>query len=90
MVTETELRLKDGRTLHAYDTGADGTAGRLTVFWHHGTPNIGAPPSPFSRPRLGSAFAGCRTTGPDMADLLPTETGMWHPRPPMFRASPTR
>jgi pimeloyl-ACP methyl ester carboxylesterase len=55
MVTETELRLKDGRTLHAYDTGADGTAGRLTVFWHHGTPNIGAPPEPLfpAAARLG-------------------------------------
>ena len=55
-MTETELRLKDGRTLHAYDTGADGAAaGRLTVFWHHGTPNIGAPPEPLfpAADRLG-------------------------------------
>ncbi|MEU8262364.1 alpha/beta hydrolase [Micromonospora sp. NPDC048999] len=43
MVTETDLRLGDGRTLHVYDTGG---AGRLAVFWHHGTPNIGAPPAP--------------------------------------------
>ena len=28
-----------------YDTGSD-AAGRLAVFWHHGTPNIGAPPEP--------------------------------------------
>jgi pimeloyl-ACP methyl ester carboxylesterase len=40
---ETDLRLADGRTLHVYDTGR---AGELTVFWHHGTPNIGAPPEP--------------------------------------------
>ena len=56
MVTETQLRLKDGRTLHAYDTGADGTAaGQLAVFWHHGTPNIGAPPEPLfpAAARLG-------------------------------------
>jgi pimeloyl-ACP methyl ester carboxylesterase len=46
VVTETDLQLGDGRTLHVYDTGADGTAGRLAVFWHHGTPNIGAPPEP--------------------------------------------
>ena len=46
MVTETDLELSDGRTLHIYDTGADDANGRLAVFWHHGTPNIGAPPEP--------------------------------------------
>jgi pimeloyl-ACP methyl ester carboxylesterase len=43
VVTETDVELSDGRTLHVYDTGA---GGRLSVFWHHGTPNIGAPPEP--------------------------------------------
>jgi pimeloyl-ACP methyl ester carboxylesterase len=43
MLTEFDLELGDGRTLHAYDRGGDG---RLPVFWHHGTPNIGAPPEP--------------------------------------------
>jgi pimeloyl-ACP methyl ester carboxylesterase len=46
VVTETDLELSDGRTLHVYDTGTDDTDGRLAVFWHHGTPNIGAPPEP--------------------------------------------
>jgi pimeloyl-ACP methyl ester carboxylesterase len=46
MVTETDLRLRDGRTLHAYDAAADGGATRLAVLWHHGTPNRGAPPEP--------------------------------------------
>ncbi len=46
MVTETDLELSDGRTLHMYDTGEDDSDGRLAVFWHHGTPNIGAPPAP--------------------------------------------
>jgi pimeloyl-ACP methyl ester carboxylesterase len=41
-VIETDLTLDDGRTLHVYDTGS----GDLTVFWHHGTPNIGTPPEP--------------------------------------------
>ena len=46
MVTETDLALDDGRTLHVYDTGTgDGTTG-LAVFWHHGTPSTGAPPEP--------------------------------------------
>jgi pimeloyl-ACP methyl ester carboxylesterase len=44
VVTEIDLQLGDGRTLHVYDTDAD--ADRLAVFWHHGTPNIGAPPEP--------------------------------------------
>ena len=46
MVTETDLELGDGRTLHVYDTCADDAGSRLAVFWHHGTPNIGAPPAP--------------------------------------------
>jgi pimeloyl-ACP methyl ester carboxylesterase len=46
VVTETGLELSDGRTLHVYDTGADDADGRLAVFWHHGSPNIGAPPEP--------------------------------------------
>jgi pimeloyl-ACP methyl ester carboxylesterase len=45
VVTETDLELSDGRSLHAYDTGDDAGT-RLAVFWHHGTPNIGAPPEP--------------------------------------------
>jgi pimeloyl-ACP methyl ester carboxylesterase len=55
VVTETDLELGDGRTLHAYDTGADDAAGRLAVFWHHGSPNIGAPPEPLfsAADRLG-------------------------------------
>jgi pimeloyl-ACP methyl ester carboxylesterase len=44
MVREFDLDLGDARTLHAYDAGGDGE--RLAVFWHHGTPNIGAPPAP--------------------------------------------
>ena len=54
-VTETDLELGDGRTLHVYDTGADGADGWLAVFWHHGTPNIGAPPNPLfpAADRLG-------------------------------------
>jgi pimeloyl-ACP methyl ester carboxylesterase len=46
MLTEIDLELGDGRTLHVYDTDADGFDTRLAVFWHHGTPNTGAPPEP--------------------------------------------
>lgn len=43
---EFDLTLTDGQTLHVYDTGAPEGGAALTVFWHHGTPNIGAPPAP--------------------------------------------
>jgi pimeloyl-ACP methyl ester carboxylesterase len=46
VVTEADLELRDGRTLHLYDTSADAADARLAVFWHHGTPNLGAPPEP--------------------------------------------
>jgi pimeloyl-ACP methyl ester carboxylesterase len=50
-VHELDLTLDDGRTLHAYDAGGDG----LPLFWHHGTPNLGAPPRPLfpAAERLG-------------------------------------
>jgi pimeloyl-ACP methyl ester carboxylesterase len=59
-VTETDLDLGNGRTLHWYDTGADGAAGRLAVFYHHGTPNIGSPPAPLfpASERLGLRWLG--------------------------------
>ena len=46
MVTQTDLELSDGRTLHYYDTGGNDAGDRLAVFWHHGTPNTGEPPLP--------------------------------------------
>jgi len=45
MLTETDLRLPDGRTLHCYDTGS-GYDADLVVVYHHGTPNVGPPPAP--------------------------------------------
>lgn len=60
---ELDLPLVDGRTLHAYDSGPDG--GRLTVMWHHGTPNIGAPPAPLfgDARRLGIRWISCDRPG---------------------------
>lgn len=46
MLIERDIELPDGRTLHLYDTGTSGDADELAVFWHHGTPNTGAPPAP--------------------------------------------
>ena len=57
-VRETVLKLDEGRRLRVYDTydtGAGGGADALTVFWHHGTPNVGLPPEPLfaTSERLG-------------------------------------
>jgi pimeloyl-ACP methyl ester carboxylesterase len=59
VVTETDLQLSDGRTLHVYDTSEDDADDRLAVFWHHGSPNIGAPPEPLfaAADRLGIRWA---------------------------------
>lgn len=52
IVLEMDLELEDGRILHVYhqDVTAD-----AYVLWHHGTPNIGAPPRPLfaASSRLG-------------------------------------
>jgi pimeloyl-ACP methyl ester carboxylesterase len=79
-VNEIDLLLPDGRTLHVYDTGS----GELPVFWHHGTPNLGAPPAPlfeaaerlgfrwvsFDRPGYGgSTPAPGRTMASNAADV---------------------
>jgi alpha/beta hydrolase fold len=56
VVTETDVRLREGRTLRVYDAaGRNGGQDRLAVFWQHGTPNLGAPPEPLlsAADRLG-------------------------------------
>ncbi len=45
-VDELDVVLSDGRVLHVYTGPEPGGATFLTVVWHHGTPNIGAPPRP--------------------------------------------
>jgi pimeloyl-ACP methyl ester carboxylesterase len=55
VIEETDIRLRDGRTLHVYDTGNDAA---LTVFWHHGTPQIGTPPDPFLADRRDVRWVG--------------------------------
>lgn len=42
MVVEFDVDLGRGAVLHGYDTGE----GHRAVMWHHGTPNVGAPPEP--------------------------------------------
>jgi pimeloyl-ACP methyl ester carboxylesterase len=45
-VTEADVALGDGRTLHCYDTGDGRRGSSFPVFWLHGTPNLGSPPEP--------------------------------------------
>ena len=54
-ISEQDVVLPDGRVLHAYDRQPAGAAAGLAVVWHHGTPNIGAPPAPLfaAADRLG-------------------------------------
>ena len=55
---ELDVKLADGRTLHAYDTGEADRP--LTVFYHHGTPNVGELPRPLfgDGDRLGIRWVG--------------------------------
>ncbi len=72
-VRERDVSLADGRTLHAYDTGpGDG----LAVCWHHGTPNIGAPPTPLfeAAEHLGVRFFSYDRAGYGGSSALPGRT----------------
>jgi pimeloyl-ACP methyl ester carboxylesterase len=46
VITEADVALGDGRTLHYYDTRESAADRREAVFWLHGTPNVGTPPEP--------------------------------------------
>jgi pimeloyl-ACP methyl ester carboxylesterase len=70
---ELDLELSDGRTLHVYDTDSDRAADRLAVFWHHGTPNIGAPPEPLfpAAERIGIRWVSYDRPGYGGSSRLP-------------------
>src|ERR687890_2646781 len=95
MLRETDLKLGDDRTLHAYDAGADEADEPLAVFWHHGSPNIGAPPEPlfsaadrlgirwvsYDRPGYGGATPPPgRGVGSAGGGGPPPAAWPWHPR----------
>src|SRR4051812_34662789 len=46
MVETRNVQLPDGRTVHAHDSGSSGGDVRLTIIWHHGSPQTGAPLEP--------------------------------------------
>lgn len=66
---ERNVPAADGRTLHAYDRGS----GARVVMWHHGTPNIGAPPRPLfaAADRLGVRLIGYDRPGYGGSTPLP-------------------
>jgi pimeloyl-ACP methyl ester carboxylesterase len=72
---EQDLELRDGRTLHVYDTGV-GEGGRLPVVWHHGTPNVGAPPEPLfaAADRLGLRWVSFDRPGYGGSTVAPGRT----------------
>ncbi|WP_328584311.1 alpha/beta fold hydrolase [Streptomyces sp. NBC_00370] len=72
-MNETDLELPDGRTVHIYDSGTDRAADPLVVFWHHGTPNIGAPPAPLfpAADRLGVRWVSYDRPGYGRSTPLP-------------------
>ncbi len=46
MVNKLDVQLSDGRQLVTYDSGAKDTSDGLTLLWHHGSPQTGAPLEP--------------------------------------------
>jgi pimeloyl-ACP methyl ester carboxylesterase len=72
---ERDVELRDGRTLHVYDSGAD-EGGRLPVVWHHGTPNVGAPPEPLfaAADRLGLRWVSFDRPGYGGSTVAPGRT----------------
>ena len=59
---EFDVEADDGRILHAYDVGPTERDDELVLLWHHGTPNIGAPPEPLF---LAAEALGLRWIGYD-------------------------
>jgi pimeloyl-ACP methyl ester carboxylesterase len=74
-VHETDLGRPDGRSLHVYDTHP-GDDTRLPVFWHHGTPNLGAPPEPLfeASDRLGLRWVSVDRPGYGGSSAAPGRT----------------
>lgn len=71
-VESIDIRLADGRTVRAHDTGPVG-ADELVIVWHHGTPNIGLPPEPLfpTSERLGIRWVGYDRPGYGGSDPNP-------------------
>jgi pimeloyl-ACP methyl ester carboxylesterase len=64
-----------GRTLHVYDSAPQDRA-RFPVVWHHGTPNMGAPPEPLfaTADRLGLRWVSFDRPGYGRSTVAPGRT----------------
>ena len=72
---EFDVTIAGGGVLHAYDAGTGG-AHALPVVWHHGTPNIGTPPTPLldHADRLGLRLVGYDRPGYGGSTARPDRT----------------
>jgi pimeloyl-ACP methyl ester carboxylesterase len=72
---ERDIPAGDGRTLHVYDSHPD-ESGRSPVVWHHGTPNLGAPPEPLfaAADRLGLRWVSFDRPGYGGSTVAPGRT----------------
>ena len=88
VVEEIEVGLDGGGVLHVYDTAPSGSE-RLAVFWHHGTPNVGAPPAPLfpAAERLGLRWVSYDRPG--YGGSTPAGAATWRRRRATSPASPT-
>ena len=92
MVTEADIRLADGRTLHAYDTRADGTGAPgspVAVFWLHGSPNVGSPPEPLFAAAEANGLRWVSYDRPGYGGSDPDDGRTVAPPPPMWPRSRT-
>ena len=85
-LSERDIALPDGRTLHMYDAGGDG----LPVVWLHGTPNLGPPPRPLFGAAAPARRAVARLRPPRVRGLDAAAAGARSgPPPPTSPRSPT-
>ncbi len=88
-MTEIDLALDGGHTLRAYDTHPNDADGRLAVFWHHGTPNIGAPPKPLFAAAARFGVRWVSYDRPGYGDPPQALAGAWRRRQITSVESPT-
>ncbi|MFC4118241.1 alpha/beta fold hydrolase [Nonomuraea zeae] len=71
---ELDVPVSGGRTLHVYDAAPE--SGRLPVMWHHGTPDLGAPPEPLfaAADRLGLRWVSFDRPGYGGSGVAPGRT----------------
>lgn len=72
---EWDVPVGDGRVLHVYDSVRQDD-GRIPVIWHHGTPNLGAPPEPLfaAADRLGLRWVSFDRPGYGGSTVAPGRT----------------